>query len=487
MAEDVARPGTRRVGLIAGVVLAAAMLLIVPPPAGLSVQAWAAAAVAVLMAIWWMTEALPIAVTALVPIALFPLLGIATIEATTRPFADPLVLLLLGGFMLAKAIERWTLHERLAAELARLCGTEPAAQVGALMAATAFLSMWVSNTASAMVMLPIGVAIATAADRQLQGMPDQVRSDARAAIMLGVAYAATIGGMATLVGTPPNALLAAYMANTHGVTVGFAAWLVVGLPTALALLVVTWFVLTRVAFRLPRLVATSESGCSPDAPVGSRPLSGAQARVTWIAGATALAWTASPLIKWALPSLALSDAGIAILATLALFMTPSAEKGSRPLLVWDDVTTIKWDVLLLVGGGLALAHGIGASGLARWIGDSVGGLGQIPLPVLTILAMIAVVYLGELASNTAVAAIFLPVSGAAAVGLGEDPIAMALPIAMATSLGFMLPVATPPNAIVYGSGMVEGRQMLRAGAILDVLSIIVVAATCLTLGRWVLG
>lgn len=304
--------------------------------------------------------------------------------------------------------------------------------------------------------------------------------------MLGVAYAATIGGMATLVGTPPNALFAAYMANAHGINIGFSDWLMVGLPTSLVLLAVTWIVLTRVAFHLPRVALTAGRDPSLEVAAAPGPLSSEQVRVLWIAAAAALAWTLTPFIRRLVPSLEISDAGIAITATLALFVTPSAPGSRRPLLVWDDVITIKWDVLILVGGGLALAHGIGASGLARWIGESVGGLRHIPLPVLTVLAMIAVVYLGELASNTAVAAIFLPVAGAAAIGLGENPIAMTLPIAMATSLGFMLPVATPPNAIVYASGMVSSGQMLRAGAVLDAVSIAVVAMIALSLGAWAL-
>jgi len=483
MAEDVAAVGTRWVGLWSGIAVAIIMQ-VAPPPAGLSTEGWAAAAVAVAMAVWWMTEALPIAVTALLPVVLFPLLGVATPELAARAYADPLVFLLLGGFMLAKAIERWSLHERLAGALTRCSGDQPAAKVGALMVATAFLSMWVSNTAAAMVMLPIGVAVASAMDAHLQDGSERERADTRAAMLLGVAYAATIGGMATLVGTPPNALLAAYMANAHGVVVGFADWLVVGLSAAVVLLALAWVVLTKVAFRLPRVEVPAGRHRSNDSIPASPPLSSAQTRVLWIAGATALAWTFAPLIRHMLPMLAISDAGFAIAATIMLFVTPSAPSDTRPLLVWDDVIAIKWDVLLLVGGGLALAHGVGASGLARWIGESVGGLRHIPLPVLTVLAMIAVVYLGELASNTAIAAIFLPVAGAAAIGLGEGPMAMTLPIALATSLGFMLPVATPPNAIVYASGMVSSRQMLRAGAILDAASIAVVAILALTLGAW---
>lgn len=481
MADDVASTRVRTIGLAAGPMVAAAMLAM-PPPAGLEAPGWCAAAVAALMAIWWMSEALPIAITALVPVALFPVLGVATIQTTTRPYADPLVLLLLGGFILAKAIERWSLHARMAGFVVRYGGTRPAAQIGALMVATAFLSMWVSNTAAAMVMLPIGVALAQRAGEQTGAVSERESADFRAASVLGIAYAASIGGLGTLVGTPPNALFAAYMREAHGSAIGFAKWMLVGVPAAVTLLAAAWLVLTRVAFRIAQSGGAT-GGRPDDGKTGARSsLSTAQRRVIAIVSITALAWLLSPLIVSAFPSLVLSDSGIAITGALALFVVRRGGGDGGALLEWQDVAAIKWDVLLLVGGGLALAFGIASSGLASWIGERFGGLKGLPVSVAVIATMIGVVYLGELASNTAVAAIFLPVAGAAAIGLDQSPAAVALPVAMAASLGFMLPVATPPNAIAYGSGHVTSGQMLRAGAILDVAAIIIVAVIALTLG-----
>lgn len=486
MAEETAPDGVRRAGLWLGPALAVVMLAM-PHPAGLTPVGWAVAAVAVLMAVWWMTEAIPIAATALLPVALLPILGVASVQAACRPYADPLVLMFLGGFILAKAIERWSLHERLAASLCGFVGNAPARQLAGLMAATAFLSMWVSNTASAMVMLPVGQAMAVSMMRQRAHASDSEKSDASAAMMLAIAYAATIGGMATLIGTPPNALFAAYMQSAHGVSIGFAQWMSVGLPTALVLLGVAWLVLTRFAFRLPTTPLTPGAAMADATPTGAAPLSREQLSVLVVLAATALAWTGSPLLKHLLPGLPITDAGIAVTAAIVLFALPRRGGGGQALLEWKDVATLKWDVLILVGGGLSLADAISASGLGQWIGDGLGGLRHIAFPLLVLLVMFVIVFLGELASNTAVAAIFLPVAGAIAVGIGEAPIALALPVVLAASLGFMLPVATPPNAIVYSSGLVSSGRMLRTGAILDVVATLVVAAVAMTIGRWMLG
>ena len=250
MTPDTIHFEIRKAGLALGPAMAGAML-VVAPPVGLSREGWSAAAVAVLMAVWWMTEALPIAITALVPACLLPLLEVSTIREASSAYADPLVLLLFG-VLLAAAIERWSLHERLAARLRRWGGRDPALQVGGLMAATAFLVLWVSNTASAMVMLPVGQAASANIVEQLGAATERERADTSTAMMLGIAYAATIGGMATLIGTPPNALLAAFMQATYGVNIGFMQWMVLGVPIALVLLVIAWFVLTRLAFRVPR-------------------------------------------------------------------------------------------------------------------------------------------------------------------------------------------------------------------------------------------
>ncbi|MGD9829999.1 MAG: DASS family sodium-coupled anion symporter [Hyphomicrobiaceae bacterium] len=476
----------RRIGLVAGPVILLVMLM-TAPLGGLSTRAWAAAAVGAMMAVWWMTEAVPLAATALLPLVLFPLLGLASIETAAQSYADPLIFLFLGGFMLAKAMERWRLHRRLALLAVRVAGDGPRTQVLAVMVVTAFLSMWVSNTATAMVMLPIGQALAAGLHGRDERVGEEANGDFAAALLLGIAFAATIGGMGTLIGTPPNALFAGLMQKTYGVRIGFAEWMAIGIPVVLVLLPAAWLVLTRVALRVP--ATFSDATTSAD---GVRllerpgPLSRGEIMVGVILTLTALAWLLRPLITSRWPGLPLSDAGIAMLAAVALFAAPVSWTRCEFLLDWSDVAGLRWDVLILFGGGLALAGVISTSGLAAAIGEAMSGLKGLPRPLLVLVLMATIVYLGELASNTAMAAVFLPVAGAAAIGMGADPLSLTLPVVLAASLGFMLPVATPPNAIVYGSGLVSAGQMMRAGAYLDVISIGLVAIVALTLAPLVL-
>lgn len=446
---------------------------------GMPPAAWHAAVIVVLMAVWWMTEPVPLPATALLPLVLFPPLGIGRIEKVAPAYADPLILLFLAGFILAAAMQRHGLHRWLAFRLLRFGGSTPASIVASMMATTALLSMWVSNTAAAMVMLPIGQSL-------VEGMRDtEGRADISGlgnfppALALGIAYAATIGGMATLVGTPPNAMFASYMQNTHGISIGFAEWLLVGLPVTVVLLPVTWLVLTRIAFEMPKDLRIDVAGLHDPGRL-SRP----QKLVGMVLLTTAAAWTLRPALAGLFPGLGLSDAGIALVGVMALFILPSDRVDRSPLLLWSDLEGIRWDVLILFGGGLALADAIATTGLAHALGQLVHAVGTWPAWLLVLAIMLVVVYLGEIASNTAIAAIFLPVAGAAAIGLGVPPLTMALPVAMAASLGFMLPVATPPNAIVYGSGLITSRLMLRAGAILDIVTIPIVAMLTLLIGPY---
>lgn len=452
-------------------------MLVAGAPEGMPPTAWHAATVAVLMAAWWIAEPVPLAVTALLPLVLFPPLGIGGIEKVAPAYADPLILLFLGGFILAAAMQHHGLHRWLALRLLRRGGRTPAAMIASMMGATALLSMWVSNTATAMVMLPIGQSLVEGM-RETHGRSDPSRlGQLPSALILAIAYAATIGGMATLVGTPPNALFASYMQKAHGVSIGFAEWLLVGFPVVLVLLPVTWLVLTRIAFIVPKDIRFDVAGMHDPGPL-SRP----QKLVALVLLATAAAWICRPFVAGLLPGLALSDAGIALVGVIVLFILPSDWSRRNPLLSWSDLKGIRWDVLILFGGGLALAEAIAATGLAHALGQLFHALGAWPIWLLVLALMTAIVYLGELASNTAIAAIFLPVAGAAAIGLGAPPLALALPVAMAASLGFMLPVATPPNAIVYGSGLVTSRQMMRAGAILDIVTIPIVALLAMLIG-----
>nr|WP_206420029.1 DASS family sodium-coupled anion symporter [Minwuia thermotolerans] len=452
--------------VVIAAVLAAATLLWLPPATSLSPAALAVAATGIVMAALWMTEALPLAATALLPLVIFPLLGVMPLDALGRSYAHPLIFLFLGGFMLAAAIERWGLHRRLALAVMRLAGKRPSGVLAAVMAATAFLSLWISNTASAMVMAPIAAAIAAR---------EGANSPFATALMLGVAYAATIGGMGSLIGTPPNALFAAYMAESHGIEIGFADWLAVGLPVVAIMLPAAWLLLGRALYRLPDSFDAPPETALPPWTTGER-------LVAIVAGLTALAWITRPLTASLLPAIEISDGGIAMAAAVALFVLPAGRGSRRRLLDWPTAAGIRWDVLLLVGGGLALASGIEQSGLASWIGAQSSALKYWP-EFLVLLAIAAtIVYLGELASNTAMAAIFLPVAGAMAIGTGADPLTFALPVALAASIGFMLPVATPPNAIVFGNPAVGRVDMLRAGAILNPIGLVVALAAGMIIG-----
>jgi sodium-dependent dicarboxylate transporter 2/3/5 len=298
--------------------------------------------------------------------------------------------------------------------------------------------------------------------------------------MLAIAYAATIGGMGTLIGTPPNALFAGFVEKTYGISISFGQWMLLGVPIVAVLLPLTWLLLTRVAFKLPDETAKAGTGTGP-ALAPTPPLTAGQRLVAIILVLTALAWIARPLLTTWFDLPGLTDAGIALTAVLALFALPRALTDGKPALTWDDVRTIRWDVLILFGGGLALADALQSTGLAQWIASGATLLADIPLAVFILAMMIIIVYLGELASNTAMAAIFLPIAAATAVGFNTEPLALLVPVALAASLGFMLPVATPPNAIVYGSGAVTSGDMLFAGAILDVISIAIVFALSMAL------
>ncbi|MGD9867216.1 MAG: SLC13 family permease [Hyphomicrobiales bacterium] len=475
----------RTVGFAAGPLLAAVMLTL-SPPEGMAVAAWVVAAVCVLMAVWWMTEAAPLAATALIPLILFPFLGIGSLAAVAENYAHPLIFLFLGGFLLAQAMQHWRLSEHIALRLLKLSGTAPRAIIASFMGTTAFLSMWVSNTATAMMMLPIGHSIVVAMAR-CSGKRRRKETDAFAtALMLGIGYAASIGGMGTLIGTPPNALFASFVATAFAQPVSFLDWMLIGVPAVLMLLPVAWLVLTRIAFRITLKADPKLQDILARMLEELGPLNRGQKMLSVVLVLTASAWVLLPAIEALIPDLRLTDSGIALTAALALFVLPANGKGEK-LLNWNEASKIRWDVLILFGGGIALATAIGLSGLAGWMGEQLSGLKGLPLPVIILLAATIIVILGELASNTAVAATFLPIAGATAIGIGADPLMLTVPVALAASIGFMLPVATPPNAIVYGSGTITARQMLRAGFLIDVAGILVAALISVALAARVLN
>ncbi len=467
----------RRIGLAAGPLLFI-LLLILPPPPGLAAEGWRAAAVGVLMATWWVTEAIPIPATALLPLALFPVLGVGSMDQAAAPFANPLIFLFLGGFLLALAVERWDLHRRIALSVIARVGTRPRRLVAGFMASAALLSMWVSNTATTLMLLPIGVSVVEwlrEDDQEDVGSAEPgaaVRARGFAtALMLGIAYASSIGGMGTLIGTPPNALVAGFLSETYGIEIGFARWMLIGVPVVAVGVPAAYAILVR----LHPMEAHSAAGGRIETEIAALGrMSRAERRVAIVFGLTAVAWVTRPIVERWIPGL--SDAGIAIAGALILFLLPAGDSRGVFLLDWSTARQVPWGILLLFGGGLSLASGIERTGLAEWLGTSMEALAGWPL-VLLLAAVAAVILLvTELASNTATAASFLPIGGALAVALGHDPVLLAVPIGLAASAAFMLPVSTAPNAIAYGTGAVRMGEMVRAGIWLDVAFLFLVTA-----------
>lgn len=469
------QPSRRRrlVGLALGIGVFA-VLLALPPPEGLELSPWRVAAVASLLAIFWLTEAVPISVTALLPVVLFPALGVSNVTEATAPYADPIVFLFMGGFMLALAIERWNLHRRIALSVLSHVGAREDLQIGGFMVATAALSMWVSNTATVALMLPVALSIVP---RDARGALEPDKRNFATALMLGVAYGASCGGITTLIGTPPNALLAGFMRTTYGVEIGFAQWLWIGLPVGLVMLVFTWWLLTRAMFSLGREELPGARVAIRDQLRAMGPASVAEKRVAVVFGLTAFLWISRPLLSGWVPQLQLSDTTIAIAAAVALFFIPNGMEEDRYLLTWEYAERLPWGVLLLFGGGLSLANAVADSGLAAWIGGELVALENLPVIVLVFAVTVLIVFLTELTSNIATAATFLPLVAALAVSLDQPPLLLAVPAVLAASFAFMLPVATPPNAIVFGSGFVTIPQMVRAGLWLNLFGIVVVMAT----------
>ncbi len=453
-------------------------------------DARATAAVGALMATWWITEAVPLPVTSLLPVALFPLTGATGVEAATRPYANEILFLFGGGFVLAQAVQRWGLHRRIALLTVLAVGTQPVRLIGGFMLATAFLSMWVSNTATVVMMLPIGASVLgllgqdAPGDQDPPGTADIASGSAAAdidprsfgtALMLAIAYAASIGSVATLIGTPPNGILAGYLAD-QGSPIGFGRWMLLGLPLAIVFLGIAWLLLTRVLFRLPQAAIPGGEGVIRDALTKMGPPGVGERRTLAVFVVTAALWVTRPVIT-GLPGLSgLTDASIAIAAAIALFLVPAGR--GIALLSWDDAKQIPWGILLLFGGGLALASGIEDTGIAAYIGEQVVGLGHLDVVVLVAVTAVVIVLLTEVTSNTATAAVFIPILAGAAMGLDLPVTMLIVPATLVASFAFMLPVATPPNAIVFASGAVTVADMARAGVWLNIIGVgLVVAAT----------
>jgi sodium-dependent dicarboxylate transporter 2/3/5 len=483
-----------RIGLVAGV-LAAVGVMLLPLPDGMSEPGRRTAAVTALMAVWWITEALPIAATALVPIFAFPLLGISSTRDACAPYADPVNLFFLGGLMIAAAVERWGLHRRLALHVMRRLGGSPRRLVLGFMTATGLISMWTSNAATTMMMMPIALAVI----EHFEAAELDTRAGFAPALMISVAYAASIGGVGTLVGTPPNVIFAGSFARLfpEAPPVGFASWMMVGTPIAIIMTPLAWLFLTRLAFRVPADAPGSDGAVVQRTLRELGPMSTPERRVLIVFATTALLWVFradldvgfATIPGWTrlLPNpRAVDDTVIAVAMAALLFILPSGEAGTR--LLGDDWTKrVPWGVLVLLGSGFALAAAVESSGLAAWLAERLGRLGSMP-PLLLILVITALlVLLTEFTVNSAITALMMPVLAATAVGLRVDPRLLMIPATLGASFGFMMPGGTAPNAMVFASGSITVAQMVRAGIGIDLIGILVITLVFYAIGLPVFG
>jgi sodium-dependent dicarboxylate transporter 2/3/5 len=468
----------RVTGLVLGPLLFVVTLLFFEP-AGLSPEGRAVLAATLWIATWWITEAIPIPATSLLPIVLFPLTGAMEGDAVFSAYGNDIIFLFLGGFSLAIAMEKWNLHQRIALAIVAVIGTSPRRLVLGFMVAAGFLSMWVSNTAATMMMIPVGLAVVYQAARSLRGgeFADDLPKFEKS-IIFGIGYAATIGGLGTLIGTPPLAILSATVGELFGESIGFAQWMMFGVPIAVVFLALAWLYLTGVKFRVrfKHLPGGAEIIREERRSLGG--MSTEEKAVLAVFLGVAFMWvTRSFLWEGVLPGI--SDGLIAVAGTVVLFTLPSRDRQERRILRWEDAKKVPWGILLLFGGGLAVAAGFVDTGLSAWIGEQLRVLDGVNIVLTIIVATALVLFLTEITSNSATATMILPVIAAFAVSLNVHPYALMVPCAMVANCAFMLPVGTPPNAIMFGTGRITIMDMVRTGFWLNMMALVLVVAGAL--------
>lgn len=466
----------KSIGLFLGPVIFICFVVF-PAPESMSNEAMYTAGIVLLMATWWLTEAIPIPVTALLPLVLFPILGVNKITDVSANYGNHIIFLFMGGFFIAKAVEKWNLHKRIALHTIRLIGVTPGRIVLGFMLVTAFLSMWVSNTATSMMMVTIAMAVLKQKSDQENNLEtgQAGRAMFATALMLGIAYAASIGGVATLIGTPPNAILASIAEQQFGYSISFFDWMKFGLPLSMVMLFVAWFYLTKIAYRdlddgfeLPGGMATIAHEIK-----NLGVMSKQEKWVSLVFAGVVIAWVGRGLIDIDAFKM-IKDSSIAIAGAIVLFIIPADSEKKDFLLDWKTAVTIPWDILILFGGGFALAHGVASSGLTQWIGQTLSVLHGSNLVIVVLVVVTIMVFLTEVTSNTATAALLVPMMGALAFAIQSHPLVLMVAAAIAASFAFMLPVATPPNAIVFSSRFISIPQMARAGIWLNLVGIVVI-------------
>ena len=485
-------------GIIIGIVLAVAVYFLMPNELPDSLASMTGddgepmftanglkitAATAILMGAWWITEAIPLAATALVPLVVFPLSQTQEFSDTASPYASGTIFLFMGGFFLALAIQRWNLHRRIALVTVKLVGTQPKRIVLGFMIATGFLTMWVSNTATAVMMLPIGLSVLKLVSDQNEGM-NLLKSNFGKALMLGIAYSSSMASVSTLIGTPPNTLLRAYLADNHDIILGFGQWMLFAAPMAWIFLFIGWWLLVNVIFKpeIDEIPGGKELINNELDEMG--PMSRGEKMVGIVFILAALSWVFLPTI---FPDSGISDELIAMCIGLVLFLLPVHPTKGVALLDWKTAKDIPWDVLLLFGGGLSLSAAFTNNGLSQWIGELSSGIGGLPVVLIVLVVAAIILGLTEMTSNTATAAAFLPIMGGVAGGIGVDVTLLVIPVALVATFAFMLPVATPPNAIAFGSGYLKIGDMVKAGIVLNIIGLVLITINVMVMGPLVLG
>jgi len=468
-------PRTKLIGLVLGLTIAAA-ILIAPRPADLPQNGWIVIALAALMVTWWVSEAVPIAVTALLPLAVLPAAGVVSMREAAAPYADPILYLFIGGFMLGVAVEKWRLHERIALNVVVRARGRPRAMVAGFMLAAALISMWISNTATTLMLAPIAYGAARAANPD--GEADIVLGGA---LMLGLAHASTIGGVVMPVGSPTNLVAIEFFARA-GHDVDFASWALAAAPMALIMLPLAWLLVTAPV--PPRPIDESDrihkSLRGRLAELGG--MSQPEGRIAAVFGLVAFAWMFRPLLNLTPGLSTLSDAGIALFGAIALFLIPSGRAAGERLLDWPTAERIPWGIVIMFGGGLSLAAAMEATDLTHWIGGRIAGMDWVTVAGLIAALVAATIIVSELASNVATLTSMLPIAAAIAAATGVDLKTLGFPMAIAASFAFMLPVATPPNAIAYATGLVTLRRMLIVGACLNIAAFFLIISVTRVLG-----
>ena len=480
MAEQISLPRRPRaryqdVGLILGPIVFV-VLLMLDRPASLSPAAWDVVAIVGLMAIWWATEALPVPATSLLPLVLLPMMGVSSASEASNPYTDPVIFLLLGGFIAAMAMQRWQLHRRIALNILARAGGHPASLIAGFMVASALLSMWISNTATTLMMVPIALSVAeTVLGEKAFGHRFTL------ALLIACAWSASIGGLGTIIGTPPNAFVVAFMEQEAGVEISFLEWMMFGVPVVAVMIPAAWLVLTKIVFRIKPDEARGGDEVVAKELAALPAMSTAEKRVSIVFAMMSLAWISVIMVRKIPGFEGFSNMVVAIAGALAMFLIPAKTEDGDRLLDWETAVQLPWGVLLLFGGGLTLAAAIKKTGLAVWIGESLSVLSGAPLVLLILMVVGIVIFLTELTSNTATTAALVPVLAAVATVGNIDPIMLAAPTAMAASCAFMLPVATAPNAVIYSSGQLTIPTLARAGLWLNIIGTFLVTAVCYAL------